>query len=132
MLHDLRRTAARNLTRAGVARHVAMRILGLKTEAMWRRYSIVETDDLRDGFAKVLQFRTETKLAREAWPGFGRSGRFAPRVWPRNPGSGARPQNGHNWVPSNGKGPIFWGLWAWRRGESNPGPSLDPNPLLRA
>ena len=35
-----------------------MRILGLKTESMWRRYSIVETEDLRDGFAKVLAFRT--------------------------------------------------------------------------
>lgn len=58
LLHDLRRTAARNLTRAGVPRHVAMKILGLKTESMWRRYSIVETEDLRDGMAKVLQFKT--------------------------------------------------------------------------
>ena len=67
VLHDLRRTAARNLTRAGVPRHVAMRILGLKTESMWRRYSIVETDDLRDGLAKVLAFRTrEDRATREA------------------------------------------------------------------
>jgi len=67
VLHDLRRTAARNLTRAGVPRHVAMRILGLKTESMWRRYSIIETDDLRDGMAKVLAFRTrEQRAARQA------------------------------------------------------------------
>lgn len=57
VLHDLRRTAARALTRAGVPRHVTMRILGLKTESMWRRYSIIETEDLRDGLAKVLAFR---------------------------------------------------------------------------
>jgi integrase len=61
VLHDLRRTAARNLTRAGVPRHVAMRILGLKTESMFRRYSIVETDDLRDGMAKVLAFRSRER-----------------------------------------------------------------------
>lgn len=66
VLHDLRRTAARNLTRAGVPRHISMRILGLKTEAMFRRYSIVETEDLRDGLAKVLKFRTETAHAKEA------------------------------------------------------------------
>ncbi len=35
-----------------------MKILGLKTESMWRRYSIVETEDLRDGMAEVLAFRS--------------------------------------------------------------------------
>ena len=63
VLHDLRRTAARSLTRASVPRHVAMRILGLKTESMWRRYSIIETEDLRDGFAKVLAFRCRDSRA---------------------------------------------------------------------
>lgn len=67
VLHDLRRSAARALTRAGVPRHVSMRILGLKTESMFRRYSIVETSDLRDGLAKVLQFRTaDQRSARRA------------------------------------------------------------------
>ena len=63
LLHDLRRTAARRLTRAGVARHVSMRILGLKTESMFTRYSIVETDDLRDGFSKVLAFDQRREVA---------------------------------------------------------------------
>lgn len=67
VLHDLRRSAARSLTRAAVPRHVAMRILGLKTESMWRRYSIIETEDLRDGFAKVLAFRNRSQQdARQA------------------------------------------------------------------
>jgi integrase len=63
VLHDLRRSAARALTRVGVARHIAMQILGLKTESMWRRYSIVETEDLRDGMAKVLAFRSRDQQA---------------------------------------------------------------------
>ncbi len=66
VLHDLRRSAARALTRANVPRHVAMRILGLKTESMWRRYSIVETDDLRDGFVKVLAFRAREQCPAQA------------------------------------------------------------------
>ncbi|MFN2602671.1 MAG: tyrosine-type recombinase/integrase [Gemmatimonadaceae bacterium] len=58
-LHDLRRTAIRMHTRAGVPRHVSMKISGHQTESMWRRYSIVETDDIRDGFGKVVAFRSQ-------------------------------------------------------------------------
>lgn len=61
VLHDLRRSAARALTRAAVPRHVAMAVLGLKTESMWRRYSIIETDDLRDGLGRVLALRTRAE-----------------------------------------------------------------------
>lgn len=64
VLHDLRRTAARALTRANVPQHVAMAILGLKTPAMFRRYSILETTDLKEGLAKVVAFRA----AREQRP----------------------------------------------------------------
>ena len=39
--HDFRRTAVRNLERAGVPRKVAMMIVGHRTEAMYRRYDIV-------------------------------------------------------------------------------------------
>ncbi len=63
MLHDLRRTAIRRLTRAGVPRHITMRIVGLKTESVFRRYSITETDDLRDGFTKVLEFQQRASVA---------------------------------------------------------------------
>lgn len=51
--HDLRRTAVRNLERAGVARSVAMQLTGHKTEAVYRRYAIVAEQDLRDGVAKL-------------------------------------------------------------------------------
>ena len=65
-LHDMRRTAIRRLTRAGVPRHITMRIVGLRSEAVFRRYSIVETEDLRDGFAKVLAFKAKQSGRQDA------------------------------------------------------------------
>lgn len=48
LLHDFRRTAARNLSRAGVPRETAMRMIGHKTESMYRRYAIVDEARLLD------------------------------------------------------------------------------------
>lgn len=39
--HDFRRTAVRNLERSGVPRSMAMKLVGHKTEAIYRRYAIV-------------------------------------------------------------------------------------------
>jgi integrase len=43
--HDFRRTAARNLERAGISRAVAMKMVGWESEAMYRRYNIVSESD---------------------------------------------------------------------------------------
>jgi integrase len=52
-IHDLRRSAARNLIRAGVPRGVAMQITGHKTEAVFERYNITDSADVRDALVKV-------------------------------------------------------------------------------
>jgi integrase len=51
--HDFRRTAVRNLERAGVPRSVAMAMTGHKTEAVYRRYDIVSERDLYDAAARI-------------------------------------------------------------------------------
>lgn len=51
--HDLRRSAVRNLERAGVSRSVAMKLTGHRTESVYRRYAIVSTSDLREAGDKL-------------------------------------------------------------------------------
>jgi integrase len=51
--HDCRRTAIRNLERAGVPRSVAMAMVGHKTESVYRRYDIVSESDLHDAAKRL-------------------------------------------------------------------------------
>ena len=60
--HDLRRTAVRNMRRAGVPQVVRMRITGHRTDSMERRYNIVDVEDIRSA-KKLLE--NGAKLDRE-------------------------------------------------------------------
>lgn len=55
--HDFRRTAVRNLERAGVPRSAAMAMTGHLTESVYRRYAIVDEQMLREGAAKLTSLR---------------------------------------------------------------------------
>ena len=54
--HDFRRTAVRNLERAGVPRSTAMAMVEHRTESIYRRYAIVDEVMLREGGAKLATY----------------------------------------------------------------------------
>ena len=54
--HDFRRTAIRNLERAGIPRSATMAMVGHKTESVYRRYAIVEEGMLNEAGAKLQTF----------------------------------------------------------------------------
>jgi hypothetical protein len=56
MMHDLRRTAVRNLILAGIDRKVAMEITGHKTESVFRRYQITTIEDQRAARGRLGEF----------------------------------------------------------------------------
>ncbi|MHB1936427.1 MAG: tyrosine-type recombinase/integrase [Acidobacteriaceae bacterium] len=53
LFHDLRRTAARNLRRAGIAEGVIMKIGGWRTRSVFERYAIVSQTDIAEALQKL-------------------------------------------------------------------------------
>lgn len=56
--HDFRRSAARNLIKAGVSRRDAMMITGHLTEAVFERYNIKDVTNAQEALLKVGQHHT--------------------------------------------------------------------------
>ena len=54
--HDLRRSAVRNMDRAGIPRTTIRRIIGHETDAMFDRYRIVDQKDIREAGEKAEQY----------------------------------------------------------------------------
>ncbi len=59
LVHDLRRTAARNMIRAGVPERLVLDIVGWKTRAMLDRYNIVDERDVHTAGEKMARYLGE-------------------------------------------------------------------------
>lgn len=61
--HDFRRTAVRNLERAGVPRSAAMKMTGHLTESVYRRYAIVDSGMLKEAAIKLAALHASESRA---------------------------------------------------------------------
>ena len=53
LLHDLRRTAIRNMVRAGISKHVVKQVIGHSTDSIFDPHDITDEQDLADAARKL-------------------------------------------------------------------------------
>lgn len=68
LIHDLRRSAVRNLRKAGISEGVAMKISGHNDRSVFERYNVVSHDDVMDAGKRLQKALAPIKLPRALPP----------------------------------------------------------------
>src|SRR5262249_25865506 len=66
--HDFRRTAVRNLERAGVPRPAAKAMVGHETDIIYERYAIADESMLKEAALKLAALHEQLSLQRPKFP----------------------------------------------------------------